>query len=244
MIKDYFRKQATSLFFFLKTRTYKSRLKYLYERKGSKKLVISFTAFSDKPCFNYYRTLKPIKVDKLFLQDNFGYTGSYLLYENGDDLPRRLTMGLLNKIISNNHYDEIVTLGTSKGGADSIIYGLEIGASEIFSGANQYFIGKYLNTDEGNRRKVFLAMMGEKAGIKEQTVLDTVMPDLFIKHKDAKSFIHVLYSKKEHTYDDHIKDMITDLEKTNIKFIEIEENFEDHNDVWRYFIPYILKHIN
>lgn len=115
-IKELLHKLLTRLFFFVKTRTYKGRLKYLYENHRSNKLVISFTAFSEKPCFNYYRTLQPIKADKLFLQDNFGYTGSYLLYEDGTELPRQLTHGLLEKIISRKQYEEIVTLGTSKGG--------------------------------------------------------------------------------------------------------------------------------
>lgn len=242
-IKDNIKKLITRLFFRLKTHTYKKRLKYIYENHGSKRLVISFTAFSDKPCFNYYRTLKGFGYDKLFLQDNFGYKGSYLLYENGSELPYILTTGLLNEILSKKKYQEIVTLGTSKGGSDAIIFGLKIGATAIYSGANQYYIGKYLNTEVDNRRAVFKAMMGENAGDKEQSVLDSIMPNLLKEFSNSTSHIYLLYSKAEHTYDDHLKDMIMDIKKTNIQFTEIVENFNDHNDVGRFFIPYILKQL-
>ena len=86
-------------------------------------------------------------------------------------------------------------------------------------------------------------MMGENAGKKEQEVLDSVMPNILKKHKDSRSHIHILYSKEEHTYEDHIKFMIEDLKKTNIPFTEVVEHFDDHNEVGRYFSPYILKHI-
>ncbi len=242
-IKISFHKIATRLFFLLKTRTYKKRIKYIYETCNSKKLIISFTAFSDKPCFNYYRTLKPLSADKLFLQDNFGYKGSYLLYENGTELPNKLTTSLLNQILTKTKYKEIVTLGTSKGGSDAIIYGLKIGATSIISGANQYYIGKYLNTDVDNRRDIFYAMMGENAGEEEQKTLDLVMPSLFKEYFNSKSHIYLLYSKSEHTYEEHIKDMVEDLKKTNIQFSEIVEDFDDHNDVGKFFIPYITKQL-
>lgn len=76
------KKLMKDVFFKLKERTFKKRIKYIYENNGSKELVISFAAFSDRPCYNYYRALKNKRVDKLFLQDNFGL-GSYLLYEGG-----------------------------------------------------------------------------------------------------------------------------------------------------------------
>lgn len=141
------KKFINSLFFKIKEKNYKGRIKYIYENNNSDELVISFSAFSETPCYNYYRALRNIKVDKLFLQDNFGYKGSYLLYENGSNIPERLTLNLINKIKSKKKYKIISTLGTSKGGTCAIYFGLQIGATNIYSGANQYYIGKYLNKD-------------------------------------------------------------------------------------------------
>lgn len=240
-IFKFFIKQFRHLYFSIKTSTFKGRIKYIYENHSSDRLIIAFAAFSDKPAYNYYRTLKRINVDKLFLQDNFGYKGSYLLYEDGTDLPLEMTLELIKNILTNKKYRVIVTLGTSKGGSDAIIFGLLIGATEIYSGANQYYIGKYLNVE--GRRDVFKAMMGKNADKVEQDILDSVMPDLIDKYKNSKSRIHLLYSKEEHTYNEHIKYMIDDLKKTNIKFEEIVEHFENHNDVGRYFSQYIFNQL-
>lgn len=158
----------------------------------------------------------------------------------GGNLPRVLTMELLNSVISRKKYDKISTIGTSKGGTCAIYYGLEIGATDIYAGANQYFIGKYLNTE--SRAQIFKEMMGDNSK-HSQKILDDVMPTILKKHKDSKSKLHLLYSKLEHTYFDDIQFMISDLQKTNIRYVEIVEMFEDHNDVGKYFIPYIQKHI-
>ena len=84
-IKALIRSKMMEFFFHIKEKTYKSRIKYIYENNHSDKLIIIFPAFpsGDKPMYNYYKTLKDVKMDKLFILDNFGYRGSYLLYENG-----------------------------------------------------------------------------------------------------------------------------------------------------------------
>lgn len=74
------------------------KMKYIHERNGSDTLIVVFSGFGPVPKYNYMRTLSKSKIDKLFLLDNFGYQGSYYWYENGGDEPKRLVIGLIERI--------------------------------------------------------------------------------------------------------------------------------------------------
>lgn len=87
------------VYFLINERTYQGRLKYVYKRKHSKTLIVSFSGFGPKPVYNYMRTLNTVALDQLFILDDFGFKGSYYWYENGVDVPRRLTYDLICKII-------------------------------------------------------------------------------------------------------------------------------------------------
>lgn len=71
--------------------------------------------------------------------------------------------------------------------------------------------------------------------------VDEVMPNTLKQYANSKSKIHLLYSKSEYTYNEHIKYLIEDLKKNNIQFDEQIEYFEEHNDVGKHFIPFIKK---
>ena len=85
------RKILKKVYFFINERTYQGRLKYVYKRNHSKTLIVSFSGFSPTPVYNYMRTLNGVASDQLFILDDFGFKGSYYWYENGEDIPRRLT---------------------------------------------------------------------------------------------------------------------------------------------------------
>ena len=67
------------------------------------------------------------------------------------------------------------------------------GASDRFAGANQYYVGKYLNTEEHSR--IFKEMMGRDASQKEQEKLDKMLSEIISKNQNSKSIIHLLYSE-------------------------------------------------
>lgn len=93
------KKLLRKLYFLLKERTHKGRLKYILKRHGSKTLIVSFSGFSPTPAYNYMRTMKSIKADQLYILDDFGLKGSYYWYENGKDTPLRLVQSLVNHIV-------------------------------------------------------------------------------------------------------------------------------------------------
>lgn len=236
-IKSIFRR----LYFLFNERTYNKRLKYVYKNMHSKTLIISFSGFSAKPVYNYMRTLQSVKADQLYLLDNFGSKGSYYWFENGENAPMKLVQGLIDKIILQGKYDRIVTLGTNKGGTCALYYGLQISATDIYAGACQYYVGAYLNT--AKHLPILQAMMGKYSVEEAQNIVDRMLPDVIRQFSGSKSHIHLLYSKKEHTYDEHIKYLIDDLKAYNMKFDEHIECFEEHNDVGVYFSHWLLKNL-
>ena len=131
MLSLMIRKILKKVYFFINERTYQGRLKYVYKRNHSRTLIVSFSGFSPTPVYHYMRTLNGVASDQLFILDDFGFKGSYYWYENGEDIPRRLTFDLISKIINGGGYNRVITIGSSKGGTCAIYYGLLLGNSSL-----------------------------------------------------------------------------------------------------------------
>lgn len=219
-------------------------VKYLYYKVGADRLLISFSALppTDFRVYNNVKGFDGLFIDRLYIKDTWGYRGSYYLYENGENRPFLKTCALIDKILDDNNYKEIVMVGTSKGGASSIIFGLKYHASDIIAGACQYHLGDYLAVPA--HEEIFNRMRGENSRERFIHVLNEVMPAIIKQNSNCKTVVHLVYSKKEHTYSMHIKDLIEDLKSNSIKVVEKEEFFENHNDVGYYFIPYVKRWIN
>lgn len=116
-----------------------------------------------------------------------------------------------------------------------------IGATDIYSGACQYYAGNYLKTKE--HLPILKAMMGDLKINTAVNIVNRMLPDMIKQSTGSYSRIHLLYSKNEHTYDEHIYYLIKDLKKYNISFDEKVEEFEDHNEVGKYFSPWIVDNL-
>ena len=147
---------------------------------------------------------------------------------------------LLQSILEKK-YSKVITLGSSKGGSCAILYGLKIGANDIYSGACQYYIGSYLNTVA--HKSIFEGMMGKGAGIEQERVLNSVLPDCLSSFSGDNTLIHLFYSKKEHTYEEHIAPLIKDLNTFNIPHTDTVVDFTEHAEVGKHFGPYIKQEL-
>ena len=238
------RKLLRNLWFWFHERTYKKRLKYLYENNHSDRLIISFSGFpgNRKPSYNYVRTLRGIKeVDKLFILDDFGYKGSYYLMENGSDIPCRLVVGLIKEIVSREGYKFVYTMGSSKGGTAAIYFGLQCNVTAVYAGACQYYIGSYLNRPQ--YMPIVVGMTGREPSEDVIAELDKIVPKQLEVHAGSQTIVHLLYSKEEHTYKEHIADLINDLKNNNIPYTEKVEQFPNHDDVGDFFSPFVRTEI-
>jgi hypothetical protein len=237
------RLKTISLKFYIKIKqkSFSNRLRYLFFNNHSDCLVVVFSAFpsDNHPRYNYIKSLDSLaSFDRLYILDDFGYKGSYYWFEYGDDYPMRLVDGLLSYMLSRKKYKKVFMLGSSKGGTSAIYYGLQFNATAVYSGANQYYIGKYLYVPE--RKDVFNAMVGADA---DETIwinrLDCMMKSQLSKYRNSQCVVNLLYSKDEHTYEDDIMGMIEDFKLFGIKYTEKIESFSDHGKVGNYFIPWI-----
>ena len=211
-------------------------------------LIISFSGFpgcGKKPSFNYVRTLKDINVNKLFLMDDFGYPedlGSYYLGENGDwFLPQEIGT-LINHITESRSIKTIIMIGSSKGGTSALQYAIRCHAQFAVIGAPQYFIGNYLNTEQF--KPIMQAICADDSERSVNT-LNRLMPDLIKENRFAdKPVVFIHYSPQEHTYPEHIKDMIADLSENGYSVEEDNDySYTNHQDVAKYFPPVLHRKI-
>lgn len=214
--------------------------KYLFVNNNSNELLIIFSGFpSHKPVYNYVRSLNGLSIDKLYILDNWGYKGSYYWMENGSSKPEQCVKSLIDSIIKKKQYKKVYTGGTSKGGTCALYYGLHFNVDKIIAGANQYFVGSYLNVKEYQR--ILKGMLGENVAPKDIDTLNNKLSNMI--NESSKSFtgsIYLQFSKKEHTYPEHIFYLIKKLEYHKYNLFIKEESFSNHNDIGKYFPNYLI----
>lgn len=212
------------------------KLKYLYEKNNSDELIIVFSAFETVRKYNYMKTLSKSKIDKLFIMDTFGYKGSYYWYENGSDLPKVLVSKLIEQI-GGGGYKHVYTAGSSKGGTCAIYYGLKYNATEVYSSACQYHVGQYLNAPE--LKPILEGMMGKNYDESDVKKLDDELPEMIRQKANSKTIINLFYSEKDPTYQKHIVDLKSDLERNSIKYTVKTDDYIDHGDNGIYFSAHL-----
>ena len=82
-------------------------------------------------------------------------------------------------------------------------------------------------------------MMGKDASQREVELLNKKMYDTLTSYNGNKTVVHVFYSKKELTYERQIIDLLRDLKENNIPFVDVESDFEKHEDVAGPFVEYV-----
>lgn len=213
-------------------------IKYLFSScPESSDLIVVFSAFpgsGKKAGYNMVSTFGKIKMNKLYILDDFGYMnrGSYYLSENGDFYIRELTVQLI-EMFSKNAKRRIF-LGSSKGGYAALYFGLLLKSDIIISGAPQYYLGNYL-TSKPEHIPILDAMAG---GHDEKTIelYNNLLKNLILSEENkSQCNIVIHYSKQEPTYEAHIKDMLKALKVNNYKVDEDIADYKNHGDVSKYF---------
>lgn len=223
-------------------RKYK-RLTYLFQRGTSKTLVVSFSGFAGvgPARYNYINTLKDLDAHRLFILDDFGYQkcGSYYLGEQGEWFLPPMVMELIRKIQQENGINRIITVGSSKGGTAALFYGIQLKADCCIIGAPQYHCGDYLNIPK------HLPILEGIMGTTDQSAIDKmnqVFRECICNPTAHHPEVYIHYSPKEHTYWEHIADLIADLKKYGYPVAEdAGYTYTDHGDVAKHFPGYLLK---
>ncbi len=219
-------------------------IKYILQenRKSNKLLIIlsGCTRTGIKARYNYVRTLKDVSINKLFILDNQGSDGRGIFYLGKDNKfdTAESVKKLIYKVIKDLNIKDLYFCGSSKGGYASLYFGLQM-RSTIIIGAPQYYLGNYLNCDAN--RHILKYIVGDINESKVENLNNLIYNNIKTYKFKEDTKLYIQYSGAEHTYDDHIKDLIRDLRKNEIK-VEVEElNYKNHSDVSIYFPKYLQK---
>ncbi len=223
----------------------------LEEEENSKALVVVFSACTRPGIparYNYMRTLEGVKCNKLFVLDDLAqdkrgiyYLGSYPDYDF-----EKATKKLIDSIIEKNKIEKCYFCGSSKGGWAALNFGVMYNSSigdGIIIGAPQYHLGNYLNAPANHVTLESIA--GDNPIEKVIYDLNGHLKENIIKNSQNKlQPVYLHYSEKEHTYQEHIKDMISLLEDQGYKMHCDVLDYEDHWDVSIHYPEFLLKSLS
>lgn len=229
----------------LKEKTYskgENRVKYLFFEKDEKKngqnvLAVCFPAFAGKGAkYNYVRTIKEFNINKLFLLDDIGGydKGNYLIKSGVEEN----VIALIQDVMKRVKPSKLIFFGSSKGGYAALNFSLMFPDVYVCIAAPQYFLSDYLVREKKNENlKVILD--GCDTEIARNKLNNRLRKKIaHTEYLPKKVFIH--YSTEEHTYKEHIADMLIDLKRRNIYVVEDVGNYTNHMDLVYYF-PAFLK---
>lgn len=243
MIIKQIKKLANVIYIKLHEKKYQNRLRYLFCNNNSDVLFVVFPAFNgEKRRYNYIKGLMRYKVDKLFLLDDFGVKGSYLLFEDGDDTPRKLTIGLLSELIIKKNMKKLSLWVRAKAVLVQYIMAWNLMQIIYWQVHASIISGSYLHRED--HEDIFKGMMGQNASQQESDILNKIMPNQLKKHSGSNSFVFNIYSEKELTYQRQIIDLNKKMKECNIKHENVVLDFENHDDVGIHFLQYIHKNLS
>lgn len=242
------KKLIGKIYFKFKSNSFKSssKVKLPYILKKCKKkdapLIVIFSAFPRTgmtATYNYLKTLNNINAHQLFILDSFGYQkrGAYYLSEYGNFELEKAVKELIEVTEAKLRTEESIFVGTSKGGYAALYFGISLQAQTIICGAPQYYLGNYLS-DVTLKKPILQSMMGNTSRTSIE-FLNNLLPELIKEGIPTEVYIH--YSSKEHTYVEHIDDLISDMKNSNYLVHEDEQFYEIHQEVSKYFPAFLVQ---
>lgn len=222
-------------------------VKYMYKSvKNSKGLVIVFSACTRKEIkarYNYVKTLNGLECNRLYILDDWGadQRGSYYLGENFEFTEEVATNLLIDKFIAMQKKDKVIFCGSSKGGYAALNFGLQRMNALIVAGGPQYHLYQYLRAGcETTLEHIMGNYSDEKAIAIDNHLKNQIENDLYANTQSV--FLH--YSNQEHTYVEHICDLIKDLSNKGISLEQDVADYTEHSAISLFFPDYLRKKIS
>ncbi|MGN1235434.1 MAG: hypothetical protein ACI4U2_05605 [Christensenellaceae bacterium] len=213
-------------------------LRYYLERHSSRDLIVVYSAFPEHgkaPAYNYVSTLEKLKVNKLFILDEYGVgRGCYYLGKDGNFSIERSVKELISQVQTECRIERTVHVGSSKGGWAALHFALASEGDVAVMGGPQYRLGSYLMRSE--MENLLDWIMGGR-GAEEIDALDRLLPDQIKEARPRAVFLH--YSDAEHTYEDSVKPMLFDLERAGYPVVKDVSHYTRHADVGVRFAEYL-----
>jgi len=219
------------------------KVHFIHKSKPTDTLLVVLSAFTPKGVkgrFNYISTLNKIPHSQLFILDRYGFDGrgAYYLGEQGDFDIEEAVKRLIQSKIEEYGYKKVVFIGSSKGGYGALLFACDFNNSTVIMGAPQYYLGHYLG--QGENQDTLKYIMGDISS-DARAYLDYYMADKLTHKFWGIKEVNVMYSDKEHTYEEHIQPMLDKLKDLGVPVNEAVESFTNHSDIGKHFPAYILR---
>lgn len=256
VIQKYLEYATTKASILLKQKSFQENnetVHYLFEKNASATLVIVFsscTRLGIKARYNYVKTLKNSACDKLFILDDWGYDqrGIYYLGKEMNFSMEQMIEHLIQQTIQKGNYKKIIFVGSSKGGYAALNFGLSVSGCTIIIGAPQYRLGDYLTDPSNKLEETLKYISGEKIDTLEEWKF-TLLNEHLQKKIERNTLnaptinIKIHYSDQEHTYQEHIKDLLHELQTNGYQLYEEVEHYTNHSDISLYFPDFLLSQL-
>lgn len=219
------------------------RQKYLYMKgtPNSQTLIVVFPGcWKGGAKYDYVRTIRDKQCHRIWLLDDSAsnHHGNYLMGEG----KKELVISLLAEFITEHQIERTIFCGSSKGGTSALYFSLHIPNVDLYIGAPQYHVGSYLNND--TQRPSLISILGSEPTEENVLALDKHIRDTLLTSNIIPRTIHLLYSNAEHTYEEHIKDLIEDIQKRKIPLQETILDFPNHSQVGAHFVSFLKEQLN
>ena len=219
-------------------------LKYILKKNpASKDLVIVFSSCTRrgiKARYNYMRTLSKINVNKLFILDDFAddHRGSYYLGADSTYSEEKAVIKLIDNTAELLGINKRIFCGSSKGGYSAINFGLQYEDGFIVAGGPQYYLGQYLVRSQNIEclRHIVGQITDEKVSKLDTRLKERIEEKIF----GTKQKIYLHFSDKEHTYEEHVKDLLGCLVSCGYNVECDVADYTDHSDISLYFPDFLV----
>lgn len=221
--------------------------KYIFKKKSENELIVicsSCTRKGIKARYNYMRTLNGVKASQLYILDDFAkdHRGSYYMGSDCRFDEEKVVIDLIKSFAEKYGTNKLIFCGSSKGGYASLNLGLCFPNAQMIVGGPQYFLGDYL-VASGN--DITLEhIIGDKTPEKIKLLNEHLKKKIENnKYKDTQK-IHIHFSDKEHTYEEHIKYLMEALMNNGYNVERDIASYANHSDISYYFPEFLIKTVN
>ncbi|MBR2122734.1 MAG: hypothetical protein IJ930_07420 [Lachnospiraceae bacterium] len=219
---------------------------YIFRKRRSRILLVVFSALnSEGPRYSYLSVTRFLKMNQLFIRDDFAGLGTYYLGPDRSDSVESEVLDLIGRTAAAAGAEHIVFAGSSKGGTAALFFGLQFPGAVIVSAAPQYYIGDYIQSVKKLHPSVPYIlgktageMTREDIGWLNTRVSEKIRTD---KHADSQK-CHIHCSSKDSTFELHVQPLLKDLEEAAIRTELDLGSYEEHFEVKNHF-PGFLRHV-
>ncbi|WP_440602884.1 accessory Sec system protein Asp2 [Bacillus sp. GB_SG_008] len=206
-------------------------IKYIFEKHDSPYLVVVFHGFNPyNTAYEFLGVLKDVKVNKLYLLDDYGLNGRFYQDVNRKDNLQQNIIQLIERLAEEQGIvkDNIITLGGSKGGGSATYYGLRMNIGHVIAGGPPLYLGIF-NTYYNHHISFLNSVAG---GITQGDVeyIDDIIPAVARKG-NIKTKLHFLSITNDIYYEGYFEKFSSVLEDSRITYNNDLRQGKGHQDL-------------